>query len=64
MAKSGKPLPAAFRLIREGVDRSVDSIASAPGSTRSAQGHVPPKNWLQVTEQGSLGYVKVELLVP
>lgn len=59
-----KPLPAAFRLLRNGVDRSVDSVASAPGSTRSAQGHLPPKNWLKVTEQGSLGYVKVRFESP
>ena len=59
-----KAPPAAFRLLRDGVDRSVDSVASAPGSTRSAQGHWPPKNWLKVTEEGSLGYVKVPFARP
>lgn len=59
MAGRGKrAIPAAFRLPKDIVDR-LDSIASAPGSTRIAQGLAPPKNWLKISGQGSLGYIKV-----
>lgn len=61
MATHGKGHPPAFRMPRDVVDR-FDSIASAPGSTRIAQGLAPSKNWLKVGGSGSLGYVKVELM--
>lgn len=59
MLQHSKVPLAAFRFPRDAVDR-IDSVASAPGSTRIAQGLAPPKNWLKVSGQGSLGYVKVD----